>query len=165
MMIAFGYSTIAEAIGLSAIVGAFIAGVSLETLNIRSYKEGAYYYEMLFSAVFFVSLGVLANFREMGPLGWFFAAIVGIAILGKLIGCYFPARLTGMKHSDALIVSAGMIPRGEVAMIVGLFGLTAGVLGQDLYGAILLMAIVTTLIVPFFIRKLYGVERGRYPFF
>ncbi|MBI4175920.1 MAG: cation:proton antiporter [Candidatus Aenigmarchaeota archaeon] len=165
MTIAFGYSTLAEAIGLSAIVGAFLAGLSLEPLGIKSYREGAYYYEMLFSAVFFVSLGVLVSLREVTLISWFLPALLIAAFAGKLAGCYLPARMSGMGGRDALIVSTGMIPRGEVAMIVALFGLTSGALGQELYGTILLMALVTTMAVPFLIRKLYRAEGRRHTLF
>ena len=156
MMIAFAYSAVAEIIGLSTIVGAFLAGVSLEPLAIRSYKEGAKYFEMLFSALFFVSIGVIVNLREIGA-GWiFFIVLFFVAVLTKMAGCFIPAKLTGLKTRDSLIVGAGMVPRGEVAMIVALFGLTSGIIGQDLYGAILLMALATTMVVPFFIRTLYN---------
>lgn len=157
MAVAFAYSAVAELIGLSAIVGAFIAGVTLENLEIKSYREGAAYLEMIFSAIFFVSLGLLIDLKDVGTGSWLFiAALIAVAVATKVVGCFFPALFAGLKPRDALIVGIGMVPRGEVAMIVALFGLTAGIISQGIYASILVMALVTTIIVPVFLRRLYA---------
>ena len=68
MMFAFFYAMCAEFIGLSAIVGAFIAGVSFVNVNLKrskNVKEGAEYLQMIFAAIFFVSLGILADLHEV----------------------------------------------------------------------------------------------------
>ena len=70
MMMAFLYALCAEAVGLSAIVGAFIAGVSFESVELthsRNFKEGAEYLQIIFASIFFVSLGVLADLRALTP--------------------------------------------------------------------------------------------------
>jgi Kef-type K+ transport system membrane component KefB len=58
-----------------------------------------------------------------------------------------------MSLRDSFAVGFGMSPRGEVAMIVALIGLEAGVVGQDMYVAIILMSLLTTLIAPFTLKK------------
>lgn len=161
MAIAFGYSAVAESIGLSAIIGAFIAGISLENVGfpeLAKYKEGASYFEMLFSAIFFVSIGVLFNIHETGfsVFGWFLLALLFVAIISKIIGCYVPAVIMGIKAKSALVVGIGMVPRGEVAMIIALFGLNAGIIQQDLYGVIILVALFTTIFVPYFLKMAVG---------
>ncbi len=157
MAIAFVYSAAAEFIGLSAIVGAFIAGVTLENLNIKSYREGAMYLEMIFSAIFFVSLGILVNLKEVNPgLLFFILGLTAVAIITKIIGCFIPALLHGLRPRSALIVGIGMVPRGEVAMIVALFGVTAGIISQGIYASILVMALATTVIVPIMLKSLYA---------
>ncbi len=157
MAVAFAYSAVAELIGLSAIVGAFIAGVTLENLEIKSYREGAAYLEMIFSAIFFVSLGLLIDLKDVGSGSWLFIiALIAVAVVTKVVGCFLPALFAGLKPRDALIVGVGMVPRGEVAMIVALFGLTAGVISHGIYAAIVVMALVTTIIVPVFLRRLYS---------
>jgi Kef-type K+ transport system membrane component KefB len=68
MMMAFLYAMLAELVGLSAIVGAFIAGVSFEGVNLKrskSLKEGADYLQIIFASIFFVSLGILADFHAL----------------------------------------------------------------------------------------------------
>ncbi len=157
MMVAFFYAMIAEYLGLSAIVGAFVAGVSLEGIPIRNsknYKEGAEYLHIIFASIFFVSLGVLVDF---GALTWkilfFLIFLTLIAVLTKVVGCYIPARLQGMSKEDSTIIGFGMSPRGEVAMIVALIGLDATVIGQDIYTAIVIMALITTILTPLVLRN------------
>ena len=158
MLLAFGYAMIAELIGLSAIVGAFIAGVSLEGVNLkhsRHFKEGADYLRILFGAIFFVSLGVLADITTFNlDMLYFLLALSTAAILSKLIGCGLPAKLTGMSTRDSFIVGIGMSPRGEVAMIVALLALQQNIIQQPSFVAIILMSLITTLIVPIVLRQL-----------
>ncbi|MBI4438626.1 cation:proton antiporter [Candidatus Woesearchaeota archaeon] len=157
MAIAFAYSAITELIGLSAIVGSFVAGVTLGNVSIKSYREGAAYLEMIFSSIFFISLGILIDLRSADyTTAIFTGALIIIAIATKVIGCYLPALFTGMKPKEALIVGIGMVPRGEVAMIVALVGLTSGIIVQSTYTAIVIMALITTLAAPAALRKLYS---------
>ena len=157
MMIAFFYAMIAELISLSAIVGSFIAGVSLESAVVRSgksYKEGAEYLYIIFASIFFVSLGIIADFHALtANVLWFLAALTIVAVLTKVIGCYAPARLQGMSHKDSAIVGFGMSPRGEVAMIVALIGLNLGLIKQDIYVSLVFMSLLTTLLTPIILRN------------
>jgi len=158
MLLAFAYAMIAELIGLSAIVGAFIAGVSLEGVNLKhskQFKEGADYLRILFGAIFFVSLGVLADISTFTlEILYFLLALSIVAVLSKLIGCGLPAKLTGMSTRDSFIVGLGMSPRGEVAMIVALLALQQKIIEQPAFVTIILMSLITTLIVPILLRRL-----------
>jgi Na+:H+ antiporter len=164
MMLAFLYAIMAEVVGLSAIVGAFIAGVSFESLELkqsRCPKEGAEYLRIIFAAIFFVSLGIIADFHALTPeMVLFLAALTVVAILTKVIGCSIPAKLGGLCTKDALIVGFGMAPRGEVAMIVALIGLEAGIIGQGVYVVLVLMSLLTTLITPIVYRNWF--YKGEY---
>ena len=145
MMMAFLYAMLAEAVGLSAIVGAFIAGVSFEVLlrRSRSLKEGADYLQIIFASIFFVSLGIIADFHALTmEIVAFLFVLTIVAIVTKVIGCGIPARLTGLCAKDALIVGFGMAPRGEVAMIVALIGLEGGIIGQGVYVTLVLMSLL-----------------------
>ena len=159
MMIAFFYSMIAELIHLSAIVGSFLAGVALEGVVIRhgkDYREGAEYLHIIFASIFFVSLGIIADFHALtASVIWFLIALTVVAVLTKLIGCYIPAKLQGMSHKDSLIVGWGMSPRGEVAMIVALIGLNAGLIGQGIYVSLVLMSLLTTILTPIVLRNFF----------
>jgi Kef-type K+ transport system membrane component KefB len=157
MMVAFFYALCAELVGLSAIVGGFIAGVSFVGVNLKrshNVKQGAEYLQMIFAAVFFVSLGILADVHAMTPAVLVFLIVLTIvAIVTKVVGCGIPARLTGLCTRDSLIVGFGMAPRGEVAMIVALIGLNAGAIGQEVYVTLILMSLLTTLITPIIYRN------------
>lgn len=156
IMIAFFYSLIAELIGLSAIVGSFLAGVALCPCVIKhgkNFKEGAEYLEIIFASIFFVSLGVLADFHALTlQILWFLIALIFVAFITKIIGCYIGARIGRMTHKNSLIVGMGMAPRGEVAMIVALIGLNLGVIQQDIYVSLIFMSILTTIFVPIILR-------------
>lgn len=158
MAIAFAYAACAELIGLSAIVGAFLAGSFLggiKLVNGKDYAEGAEYLRVIFSSVFFVSLGVIADLHFLRPeIIWLTAAITLVAIATKIIGCGIPARLSGMSFRDSIAVGIGMTPRGEVAMIVALLGLGKGIINQDVYVAIILMSLITTMISPVGLKPL-----------
>ena len=156
MMIAFSYALIAELIGLSAIVGSFLAGVALTKCVIqhgKNFKEGAEYLEIIFASIFFVSLGVLADFHTLTlQIFWFLIALTIVAFLTKIIGCYAGARIGRMSHKNSLVVGMGMAPRGEVAMIVTLIGLNIGIIKQDIYVSLILMSLLTTIFVPIVLR-------------
>lgn len=161
MMIAFFYGMIAEFVGLSAIVGSFIAGVCLEDgglKNSKDFKEGAEYLRIIFASIFFVSLGVLVDFSQLSiGIVWFLLALTAMAFASKLLGCGVPAGLLGMGTRDSLVVGLGMSPRAEVAMIVALLGLNQGIIDQPVYVALVLMGLLTTIIPPLVIRNwVYG---------
>ncbi len=157
MVIAFGYSFVAEAIGLSAIVGAFLAGISLaRSRNVTLFESGAGFLEAIFTSIFFVSLGVIISIGALFTNAWLIAALAIIAILSKLVGCGYAAYRLGYSKKDSAIVGVGMIPRGEVALIIGLYGLTLGVIGQSVYSSIVFMSFITTLIAPMMLKYLYS---------
>ena len=91
VMFCFLYASIAEIIGLSAIVGAFLSGAVLGEVklkNSKDLKEGAEYLHIIFGAIFFISLGILANLRELTfDIAPFFAILLIVAVLTKVIGC------------------------------------------------------------------------------
>ena len=157
MMVAFLYGMVAEIIGLSAIIGSFLAGVSLAQVKLQhamSFSDGAEYLQMIFASVFFVSLGVLVDIHQVTQeLIWFIVVITVVATLTKVIGCGLPAKFTGMNWNDSLIVGFGMSPRGEVAMIVALIGLNQNLIDQGTYIALVLMSLLTTILTPIVFRN------------
>jgi Kef-type K+ transport system membrane component KefB len=146
----------AELLGLSAIVGAFVAGASLGGVPVRHGKDlhvGSEYLQIIFASVFFVSLGILADVRALD--GWvllFLLALTAVAIVSKLIGCGGVALLLGSSLRESAIIGFGMSPRGEVAMIIALIGLDNGLVRQDVYVTIILMSLLTTIVTPVVLR-------------
>ena len=157
MMMAFFYAMCAELMGLSAIVGAFVAGVSFEgvTPKIRKHlKIGTEHLRIIFGAIFFISLGILADVKAFTfeTIG-FLLALTVTAVLTKLIGCGLPAKLLGMNNQNSLVVGLGMVPRGEVAMIIALLALNEKIIEQPAYVALVMMSLLTTLIVPLILKN------------
>ncbi|MBP7411749.1 cation:proton antiporter [Methanoculleus sp. 10] len=157
MMMAFLYAMLASLVGLSGIIGAFLAGVAFAGVELRQskgVKEGAEYFQIVFASIFFVSLGILADAHALtSDMVLFLAVLTIVAIVTKVIGCGLPARMMGMCREDSLIVGFGMAPRGEVAMIVALIGLDSGLIGQSIFVVIVLMSLLTTLITPIVYRN------------
>ncbi len=164
--ITFLYAFIAEVIGLSAIVGAFLAGTLFANTPLREdFTEGAGYLGAIFTPIFFISLGLQVDLLAVGggpPLIIFGAVLTVVAIIAKVIGCGIPARVAGMTQSEALSVGWGMTPRGEVGLIVALAALTASVINEALFSVIVVvMVLVSVLPAPLFKRSLEVVAEER----
>jgi len=157
LLTAFSYALVAEHLGLSAIIGAFVAGVVFEGIHVsksRSVHIGAEYVRAAFGAVFFVSLGVLADLRTLDiDTLYFAAALTFVAFFSKFVGCGLTARMTGVGTKDSMIIGVGMAPRGEVAMVIALLALNRGIIEQPAYVAMILMSLFTTLVVPILLRN------------
>ncbi len=165
MMFAFLYGMAAELIGLSAIVGAFIAGASLGSLRLRNSKDlkaGSDFLQIIFASIFFVSLGILADVRALDlRILLFLVVLTVVAIVSKLIGCGGVALAWRSGLKESVIIGFGMAPRGEVAMIVALIGLNQGLIKQDIYVSIILMSLVTTIVTPIILRNWLYREGGK----
>ncbi len=157
MATAFLYSMVAEILGLSAILGSFIAGVSIGSVVLqhsKNYREGAEYLHIIFASIFFISLGILADVKALSSgLLLFLLLLTVAAVLTKVIGCSIPARLQGMKTKESLIVGFGMSPRGEMAMVISLIGLKQGIIGQEIYVTLVFMSLLTTILTPIILRN------------
>ena len=148
------YAYVAEFIQLSAIVGAFIAGLILNrSRHIEEIEEKTYSLEMLFTPIFFISLGMLIDVRALGKFALPILAITVLAMLTKIVPCMLASILSGFDRKESLLVGIGMAPRGEVAMIVGLIGLNQTLITQEIYAAIIFMSLATTIFTPIVLRN------------
>ena len=166
LAITFFYAFVAEVIGLSAIVGAFLAGTMFASTPLREdFQEGARYLGSVFTPIFFISMGVLVDLWKVAAapeLVVFGLVLIAIAIGAKIIGCAIPARLSKMTTRESVAVGLGMAPRGEVGLIVALTALTAGVIGDALFSVIVLVMIVVSVVpAPFFKRTLLRIAAAR----
>jgi Kef-type K+ transport system membrane component KefB len=166
MAITFLFAFTAESIGLSAIVGAFLAGSLFANTPLRAdFSDGARYLGAIFTPIFFVSLGLQVDFSSATghiDLIPFAIVLMVVAILAKVAGCGIPARLGRMTMHEALAVGWGMTPRGEVGLIVAVTALSAGVIGNALFSMIVLVLILVSILpTPLFKRALDGVRRER----
>ncbi len=148
MAVLFGLSVLAVWAGIAAITGAFLAGMAMsETVEQRVHDLTAGVTEV-FLPFFLAGIGMhldLITFRKKETL-LLTGAIVVAAIVSKLIGCRLGAMRLGRR--EAWQVGAGMIPRGEVGMVVAQIGVGFGVIAQPVYGVIVAMSVITTLVAP-----------------
>ncbi len=152
----------AEIIGLSAIVGAFIAGIILNrSRHYAALEEKTYGLELIFMPIFFISLGMLVDVEALFIFIVPIAVITIIAVLTKLIGCGAAALGAKMSMDDSLIVGFGMAPRGEVALIIGAIGLSKAVLDPAEYSVISAMALLTAFIAPPILARLIKKAGGK----
>ncbi|MEK6982338.1 MAG: cation:proton antiporter [Candidatus Micrarchaeota archaeon] len=143
------YAYFAEFIKLSAIVGAFMAGIILnKSKHHGEIEEKTYGLEMLFMPIFFISLGTLMDINALATFLVPILILSFLAILTKVIGCGLAAIFAKLKSLEAAIVGFGMSPRGEVALIVASIGLTTKILNASEYSIIASMALLTTLVTP-----------------
>lgn len=141
--------------GVAAIIGAFLAGMALaETAShhLHTLVRGA---GELMVPFFLASIGLQLDtsvFRS-GSTIVLAVVILAAAIVSKWIGCGLGAASMGWK--DASRIGAGMVPRGEVGMVVAQVGLKAGAITQPVYGVAVFMAVLTTILAPPVLNLLY----------
>ncbi len=144
-----------EFFGIADITGAYFAGLMLCSLKVGPYVarrcEIASY--LIFSPVFFASVGLKVTLGGMDASIWIFSVILLIvAILTKVLGCGLGAKICKCTTREALQVGVGMISRGEVALIVAQKGYQCGMLDDTLFAPIVVVVIVTTLITPILLK-------------
>jgi Kef-type K+ transport system membrane component KefB/mannitol/fructose-specific phosphotransferase system IIA component (Ntr-type) len=135
-----------EYIGIHAIFGSFIVGVAVGAshhLHERTRVMLEQFVSFIFAPVFFASIGLRVNFATHFDLGLVILLLV-LACIGKLLGAVIGARWGGMERREAWAVGYAMNARGAMEIILGLLALEAGVIGQRLFVALVVMAIVTS---------------------
>lgn len=163
LLLAFGLSYLAHLAGLAPIVGAFAAGLILEQVHFRSFREEITIEELLkpvatfLVPIFFVLMGIqvrLETFADFSVLGLALGLTV-VAIIGKLACGLAVFR----KRADRLTVGIGMIPRGEVGLIFASVGRGLGVIDDGTFSAIVIMVMTTTLITPPLLKYAFSREK------
>ncbi len=154
--IVFVYSWFAELTGLAAITGAYFAGLFLgQTQYKHAVQTGiSNVGKSFFVDVFFVSIGLEFNLFRIDAHPLFLIGFILLAVLGKFFGCGLGARLTKFDAIRSFRIGAGMIPRGEVALIVANMALEKNLISIDVLSATILMVVVSALITPLLLK--YG---------
>lgn len=160
----FALSYIAEKyFGIADITGAFVAGVILCNIKDSNYVDrrisiSSY---LFFGPIFFAGIGLKTNISGMtwGLLA-FSACFVVVAILGKIIGCGFAAKITKHTWKESLICGIGMMTRGEVALVVAQKGLDVGVISSEDFTPVILLIIISSVLTPVFFKLLFKSNKG-----
>lgn len=154
VLICLGMAALAAQIGLAAIIGAFLAGMILaETRDQHPLEESIEPLYQFFPPFFFIVVGLQVDLGALGELGALalLAAITLAAVVSKYAGAYVGARSLG--PAGARVAAIGMVPRGEVGIIVAEIGLVAGAFDDRLFAIVVMMSILTTLVAPPLLRR------------
>jgi Kef-type K+ transport system membrane component KefB len=146
---AFGLllAALAVAIGSAMIIGAFVAGMIVHpTPQRHEIERTTAQMGHFLIPVFFAVVGASVDLRALAsvPAMELGAALIAVGIAGKLVAGFAPWNFEGNK----LLIGAAMVPRGEVGLIFAQMGLATGAISPELFGAIMLMVVVTTFIAP-----------------
>ncbi len=149
--LAFISAGIFETFGLAMIVGAYVMGLSLSKTDITFIvQERLHNLQDFFVPIFFAVMGMIVDLERLAkPEVITFGLIFGVlAVVAKIVGCALPALFLNFNWLGAFRIGAGMVPRGEVALIIAGIGMSTGILDADMFGAAIIMTLFTTVLAP-----------------
>jgi len=146
-----------NAIGVSLVLGAFVAGVLIGQSPLLTQRIDAQLRGLivgLFMPVFFALAGLSTDLEALGQRGFLALAggLIVLASVGKFLGAFLGGRIGGLTDAESFAVGCGMNARGSTEIIVASIGLSMGALSQQLFTAIVAMAVVTTMAMPPMLR-------------
>jgi len=159
LSLAFISSGVAEFFGLAMIIGAFSIGIALSGSELaKKIEKPMHGISAIFVPIFFVTTGMLVDLTTIASYWEFGAILTIVGIIGKVFGSGATGLLAGFKPKESLKIGVGMLPRGEVALIMAAIGIASGALTQNLYGAVIMMTFITTLLAPLVLSYLYKTD-------
>jgi Kef-type K+ transport system membrane component KefB len=158
LIVCLGLSYAASRIGMAAIIGAFFAGMIFAECSPEwDLRPRVHAITEFLGPFFFFSIGAQLDVKLFSGDVLMVAVIVTLlAIVSKVVGCGLP--VIGEGWNTVLSVGVGMMPRGEVALIVALVGLNSQIVSQSTYAVVVFMTAVTTLLAPPLLRYLFRKE-------
>jgi Kef-type K+ transport system membrane component KefB len=154
LVLTFLWGAITQALGLEAVLGAFVMGVlfgQMRRLPHHVHQTLETVALGIFSPIFFAVAGLKVNLQSLMQPNLLFIALVVILVasLGKVVGTYIGAKwIGGRDHWTALAFGAGLNARGAMEIIIATIGLSLGILTQDMFSIIVVMAMATSLMAP-----------------
>jgi Kef-type K+ transport system membrane component KefB len=151
--VAFGIALVlaglSEMAGLAMIIGAYITGLSLSQTDVaHALSARIESVSEFFVPVFFAVMGMMVNFSALKSVLGFALIFAVIAFIGKLVGCGLPALFVGFNARGAFRIGSGMLPRGEVTLIVAGIGLASGAINHELFGVAVMTMLVASVAAP-----------------
>jgi len=147
--------------GLAMIIGAYTTGLALSKTDIAPViQERIHGLYKFFVPLFFAVTGMSVQVTQLCDKTVIIAGLgfTVICIISKLLGCGLPSLCLGFNMKGGFRIGAGMIPRGEVALIVAGIGLSAGIVDQQLFGIVIMMTLLTTLVAPPILNVSLGIK-------
>lgn len=148
--------------GVADITGAYIAGLVLSMTNRKRYLENRFstLSYMFLSPIFFACIGLTIEVPSLtGTLVLFAVLLTVVAVISKFFGCAAGGKICGYSTKESFQIGAGMISRGEVALIVATKGESVGLMDKDLYGPLVIVVVITTIIAPVILKLLFDNKR------
>ena len=148
--------------GLHLMIGAFLGGMAVrESLNKRTRSALEKWSFGFFAPVFFAWVGFSVTFTG-AALSLFVPLLIGLGLVGKVVGSGLGAKISGLSWAESLLVGVGMNGRAAVDLILASVALGAGIIGRDIYSAIVLNAVIMAMLTPIALKKLSSTffERG-----
>lgn len=155
--ILFMLAYLTERMGLSAIVGAFLFGISISM--IPRFKTETMSYRIsgisngFFVPFFFFNIGLLFDFKAIANVGLFGGVLVLLTIISQVIGGFIGGKIGRFNLRDSLVIGIALIPRNEMTLVIASVGLNMGILTKDIFSAMVLVVIVSVLITPLILRS------------
>lgn len=160
LALCLGLAFLSTKFGLAAIIGAFLAGmIASETRQREQLEHKTMPLLVLLTPFFFVITGAKINMAELADWStlWMLLVVTLLAIATKLIGGWLGALALGSR--SALIVGVGMVPRGEVGIVIAALGLSSGIFTEQVYAVIVAMSLLTSMVTPPFLSLLLRKQR------
>ncbi|GFH41816.1 sodium:proton antiporter [Lactococcus hodotermopsidis] len=154
LLICFIFSLLADFVGMSAVIGAFFAGLAIGQTTMAEKIETsistiAYTF---FIPIFFMTIALPIQFNGILASPLFVICLTILAILTKLVPSYLISRSFKFAKRDSLLIGSGMVSRGEMALIVTQIGLASKLIDTTIYSELVIVIILSTLIAPFLIK-------------
>jgi Kef-type K+ transport system membrane component KefB len=156
VLVALFSAYFADILGLDAVIGAFIGGVLLSNIpiakieDVQSKVSGLAYGILV--PIFFAHIGMAVELEALNTLGSFTVLVVVLALLGKLIGGFVGAKAIGFDSYESLIFGSGVMPRAGVELVVISIGREMGIIGDEIFSAVVLMVAVSLFVSPIVLK-------------
>lgn len=169
VIIAFAYCLVTAFVaevffGVADITGAYIAGLVLSMTNRKRYLENRFstLSYMLLSPIFFACIGLTIEVPSLTTSLMIFAVLLTlVAVATKFFGCAMGGKICGYSTRECFQIGAGMISRGEVALIVAKKGESCGLMDPNLFGPLVIVVVITTIIAPVILKILFKEKNGK----
>ncbi len=163
LMLGFGVAT--QALGIEAVLGAFVAGVILNRSRFQDERVVGHIESLtmaFFAPVFFATAGLrvdLGLLDSSEAIGWA-VAVIAVAIVAKFLGAFLGARLAGQSNRASIALGAGLNARGALEIVIATVGLSLGVFNDTAYTVIVIVPMVTSVFASFSLRLAVRDWRG-----
>jgi len=167
-MIAIFSAYLAEVFSLHAVIGAFIGGACLSSIpfakieDVQNKVSGISY--GIFVPIFFAYIGLSIDLSAIQGAGLFALLVIVLALSSKLIGGFIGTKIAGFNSYDSLIFGVGMMPRAGVELVFISAGRGLGIIGDEIFSAIVLMIVVSVIVSPALLKLVIEyIRKDRYP--